>query len=675
MRRALTTHPTEKSKRLSHSPNSKHSNRTKWPQPPSKTKRPQRPSHGLRLPRTRQLLGRMRAALIRNLSALAKIFSVAFWKIFWFELVFHVAGALLVLTQTSTVLNFIMKLEHYSFITWELLPAFLSKPPALVCGLVLLVVLALACAFNLSCVGQLIVAARRHKTLPLRSVLWQAVKDVGALLRPSGWPLLLLALVLAPFLNASTMLVVAGAFLSPQLVVEQVFAHRAIAGAFAVATIVAMILATAGMYAYPYYFYQRKSPIQALKLSFRASNSAARHAFVLVGIKLGFDALAVGAMWLIGAGFEWSHTLKLSSDAAALLAGFASGLMTLVFVLVWCLSSPTTQAIVTNGSWELWEAVYGKAKTEHMLVAQAHTWREPSGRLWCNRAAALTLALVLIGSLSWSYKGLEEHLTSWGDLGPAHVSITAHRGASGDHPENTMPAFRAAALERADWIELDVQQSKDGVIFVSHDSNFARISGVDKNAWELSYSEILQLDAGASFAPWWAGTRYPTLEEVIKWAKMSGQYLNIELKPTGHEHGFERAVADIVRKQNYRGYVLLTSQSYPCVQRLKQVAPDISRAYVTNFVYGDLSKLDAMDVWSVKYTSCTRPFVHFAHETGRPVLAWTCNTESAMLYAINNGVDGIITNHVDLARKAIADSAATAQVRTLYDIAMTILFG
>lgn len=671
MRQFWQTHyprPTEKSKLLSHF-NAHRTGHT------NKYSADATPTHDRRPGHLRALLGRMGHTLLRNLAATSKLLSVAFWKIFWFELVFHLVVASVVLTQTSTLLNFLMKVEHYSFITWELLPAFLSKPPALISAVVLLVALALLCAANLSCVASMLAAARFGKTPRWTHVLRQARRDMATLLKPSGWPLLLLALVLFPFLNASSALVVAGVFFSPQLIVEQVFAHRVAALILLVTTLAATAVAIGGMYAYPYFFYQRKVAREALKQSFRASKRESRRAAVLVGIKLLFDACAVGVLWLFGAVFEWSSTALTTPAAQALGAGFAAGASAIVFVLVWCLSSPLTQAIVTNGLWDLMSSIDSPAKTNALLRAPEPNWTTKTLRLWPNRLAALALAVVLIGSLSWGFSELNQDWQGFGAFGPANVSITAHRGASGDYPENTMPAFRAAALEKADWIELDVQQSKDGVIFVSHDSNFARISGVNKNAWELTYSEISQLDAGASFAAWWKGTSYPTLEEVIKWAKMSGQYLNIELKPTGHEHGFERAVANIVRKQNWRGYVMLTSQSYPCVQRLKQVAPDISRAYVTNFVYGNLSKLDAMDVWSVKYTSCTRAFVHYAHETGRPVLAWTTNTESAMLFAINNGVDGIITDRVDLARKAIADSAATAQVRTLYDIAMLILFG
>ena len=61
--------------------------------------------------------------------------------------------------------------------------------------------------------------------------------------------------------------------------------------------------------------------------------------------------------------------------------------------------------------------------------------------------------------------------------------VTAHRGNAGEFPENTMPAFESALKLGADWIELDVHQTTDGVIVVTHDADLKRIAGVDALQW------------------------------------------------------------------------------------------------------------------------------------------------------------------------------------------------
>lgn len=101
--------------------------------------------------------------------------------------------------------------------------------------------------------------------------------------------------------------------------------------------------------------------------------------------------------------------------------------------------------------------------------------------------------------------------------------VAAHRGASGDHPENTLPAFVAAGRAGADLIELDYHHSADGVPVVIHDATLDRTTDA-RVRWrkeglrvDQTESDVLAtLDAGAWFDPTFRGTRAPTLSEAIE---------------------------------------------------------------------------------------------------------------------------------------------------------------
>ena len=67
-----------------------------------------------------------------------------------------------------------------------------------------------------------------------------------------------------------------------------------------------------------------------------------------------------------------------------------------------------------------------------------------------------------------------------------NVVIMAHRGSSKAAPENTMAAFRKAIEERADWIELDVQETADGEVVVLHDSDFMKLAGQKLKIWDAT---------------------------------------------------------------------------------------------------------------------------------------------------------------------------------------------
>ena len=131
-----------------------------------------------------------------------------------------------------------------------------------------------------------------------------------------------------------------------------------------------------------------------------------------------------------------------------------------------------------------------------------------------------------------------------------------------------MAAFRGAKELGADWIELDVQQCKDGQIIVIHDANLQRTTGVNQNTWDMTYEEIEKLDAGSFFEPAYAGEKIPLLSEVVQFVKESCIKLNIELKPTGHETEFEKCVVDIIRDAGMKQIYVWTVNTQESIHKM-----------------------------------------------------------------------------------------------------------
>jgi len=111
----------------------------------------------------------------------------------------------------------------------------------------------------------------------------------------------------------------------------------------------------------------------------------------------------------------------------------------------------------------------------------------------------------------------------------ADLLIVAHRGASRDAPENTLPAFKLAWQQGADAIEGDFHLTKDGKIVCLHDYDTKRVSGVKRVIKDTTLDELRALDAGAWFKPEWKGTRLPTFAEVAATVPASGKFY-IEVK-------------------------------------------------------------------------------------------------------------------------------------------------
>lgn len=120
----------------------------------------------------------------------------------------------------------------------------------------------------------------------------------------------------------------------------------------------------------------------------------------------------------------------------------------------------------------------------------------------------------------------------------AHAEVIAHRGASADAPENTMPSFELAVRQEAGCIEHDLHVTSDGVLMCLHDRTLERTTNVREvfprrgrdvrergeiaRHWfvhDFTLTEIRRLDAGAWFRPEFAGARVPTFDDVLGWAR------------------------------------------------------------------------------------------------------------------------------------------------------------
>src|SRR5512135_2857797 len=107
--------------------------------------------------------------------------------------------------------------------------------------------------------------------------------------------------------------------------------------------------------------------------------------------------------------------------------------------------------------------------------------------------------------------------------------VIAHRGSSAYAPENTLAAFRLAAEQEADAIELDVDLTRDGHVIVMHDATVDRTTDGHGRVADLTLDEIRRIDAGAWKGAAFNGERVPLLEEVFE-AVGQRMLINVEIK-------------------------------------------------------------------------------------------------------------------------------------------------
>lgn len=233
------------------------------------------------------------------------------------------------------------------------------------------------------------------------------------------------------------------------------------------------------------------------------------------------------------------------------------------------------------------------------------------------------------------------------------TEIWAHRGASGDAPENTLPAFELAIEQGADGIELDLQRSADGHLVVIHDETIDRTSDGSGKVAALTLEELRRFDYGNGM-PGFEGTVIPTLREVLELLEPTRLTINIELKNSVELYpGMEAEAKALVEEFGLAHRVIYSSFNHYSLRSLRSMSAEArlgvlySDGMVDPWVYASYLGVDAIHP---PYQVLQVPgVVDECHARGVWVHPWTVPVDQTGAVA-SLGVDAIITNHPGQAR-------------------------
>ncbi|MBQ3914993.1 MAG: glycerophosphoryl diester phosphodiesterase membrane domain-containing protein [Ruminococcus sp.] len=263
------------------------------------------------------------------------------------------------------------------------------------------------------------------------------------------------------------------------------------------------------------------------------------------------------------------------------------------------------------------------------------------------RAALAVMVAVVAFMLNFSYfKSLYQGNISLNVGILSKTQITAHRGASREAPENTLEAFEAALDSGADYIELDVQLTKDGQLVVFHDETIDRTTTGKGKLCDITYDELQKYSAGSWFGTGneFAGARVPLLSEVLD---LVGDdiMLNIEIKDHGDIVQTVEKTVELIHEYDITDSCYVTSFSYKALKNVKKLDPKIKTGLIANVAAASgYSRLKYVDVLSLNQIFVNATVVSAAHQNGKRVFVWTVDQSNDMKKMISLGVDNIITN-------------------------------
>lgn len=237
------------------------------------------------------------------------------------------------------------------------------------------------------------------------------------------------------------------------------------------------------------------------------------------------------------------------------------------------------------------------------------------------------------------------------------VAVTAHRGASGDYPENLRTAFQAAIDLAVDIIEFDVRLTRDGGLVVIHDERVDRISDGTGRVDELDLAQILELDAGAPFDERFAGEPFLTLDQTLD-LMPANMRLNVHVKAsdTDRELLVRRVVDELLRRELMATAFVTGAEANLLVAR--RIAPEI--AICSNLPVSRCVEIDCRILQPANGIT-TAELVEDAHAKGIQVHPFFADDTTEMQRLIECGVDGILTNFPHRLQNLLGDSLTRRQ--------------
>lgn len=405
----------------------------------------------------------------------------------------------------------------------------------------------------------------------------------------------------------------------------------------------------------------------------RSSPAFAESARRMSGHRL--QAVAVLAIWgvlTLVVSLATSAAIKLLGRAVApAFGGTMLGLLVLVggIVIVWTLCSLAVN-IFSASLFALILAGFFLATgpaAQLSLPTRFDNELEVEGRRfrvsWATLIGALAVAVIVASGLA--YYLMKD---TWTDRS---VLVFAHRGASASRPENTLASFRRAGEEHADFVELDVQESSDGVVLVAHDRDLMKVARSPLQIWSSSAQQLREVDIGSYFSTEFKDERVPTLAEALEVCKGVSR-MNIELKDYGKSQYLEERVVELVEAAEMQKDIITMSLNQRMVENMKRLRPNWTAGLLAAKAIGEPSGLP-FDFLAVESRMATRSFIRTAHAAHKPVYVWTVNDPQRMVRMIGLGADGLITDRPALAREVMARYAEMTQAERLLLFAMTQL--
>ncbi|MEI2358441.1 glycerophosphodiester phosphodiesterase [Mesobacillus zeae] len=285
-----------------------------------------------------------------------------------------------------------------------------------------------------------------------------------------------------------------------------------------------------------------------------------------------------------------------------------------------------------------------------------------------KKVLAAILALAVVGSSAFFTIQFIEAESQEDMLKEDKFLIIAHRGASGYAPEHTIESYKLAHEMGADYIEIDLQMTKDGQLVAMHDEKVNRTTNGKGYVKDYTLKELKKLDAGSWFNkkypehsnPKYADLTIPTLKEILETFGSKANYY-IETKHPKDHPGMEKELIKLLGEYGLlngdlsKGEVVIQSFSSDSLTNIHKLNKDIPLIQLQHLKKSkkvtkeDLAEIKTYAVGvGPKFSRMTKSYVKKVKEAGLFLHPYTVNEKEPAQSLQKMGANGVITNFADI---------------------------
>ncbi|MBF7147034.1 glycerophosphodiester phosphodiesterase [Bacillus toyonensis] len=278
-----------------------------------------------------------------------------------------------------------------------------------------------------------------------------------------------------------------------------------------------------------------------------------------------------------------------------------------------------------------------------------------------KKISLITIICFFIVISIFVFRQINEHKYTKAINQSNHIKNIAHRGASAYAPEHTIAAYKLGQQLKGDYIEIDLQMTKDGHLVAMHDETVNRTTNGKGLVKEHTLEEMKQLNVGSFFNEKYPNlakkefenAKVPKLKEIIEMFGHNANYY-IETKSPDEYPGMEEKLLEIIKYYQISDKVIIQSFSEESLQKIHSLHANIPLVQLLS--YQKSVQLNELEIEKYKtyciglgmnYKYIDSAYVKKIKKHGLEVHPFTVDNEKDMKKLLSWGVDGMFTNYPD----------------------------